>query len=314
MADGPTPPDKIAVPPEPGKGQQGLALLFGLLGMVVFAGTLPALRLALEGFDPFFITAGRAVLAGVIALVVVAVTRVPRPRGKDAVRLGVLSLFLVLGFPLLTGIALLTVGASHGGIVLAINPIATAIAATIVGQERPGLMFWLFSALGAAIVGGFMLSQGGGRFQPGDLVLVAAAFVAGFGYALSGRLSRRMPGWTVIAWALIISLPVSTLGAVMWAPTHWPTALTPWLGFAYLGAFSMFLGFVFWNRAMAVGGIARIGQLQLLQPFVTTGLATTVAGEAFNIEHLPFAAAVVLVVAAALRARVRPATSHQANG
>lgn len=293
-----------SVPPAPVAARAVPAVFLGVVGMTMFAATLPATRLALVGFNPVFITAGRAVLAALIAASFLAAARVAPPRGADIRHLAAIALCLVVGFPLFTGLAMVHVGAGHGGVVLAIMPIATALAARIVGDERPGTAFWLLGAAGAAIVLVFVLSDSGWRLGPGDLFLVAAALSAGFGYALSGRLARTMPGWAVIGWALVMSLPATVPATALSAPAAWPHSVAAWAGFVYLGAVSMFLGFVFWNAAMARGGISKIAQIQLLQPFVTIAIAALVAAEPVEGRQIAFAAAVVVVVAAAQRLRV----------
>lgn len=280
------------------------AVVLGTIGMVMFAATLPATILALEGLGPVFITAGRAVLAGVLSAGLLLACRVARPRGRELWLLTAISLCLVGAFPLFTGLAMQTVGAGHGSVVLAIMPLATAVAATVVGGERPGLAFWLFCVVGALIVFVFTMSRAGWQIEPGDVFLVLAAACAGLGYASSGVLARTMPGWTVIAWALTFSLPVTILVSVLSAPAEWPDSPSVWLAFVYLGAVSMFLGFVFWNVAMAMGGIAKIGQIQLMQPFVTIAIAAVVTAEHLDPLEIAFAAAVVVVVAAAQRLRV----------
>lgn len=293
-----------------GAGDRTLfAAALGFIGMAMFAGTLPATRLAVVAFEPAFITAGRAVLAGVLAAAVLLATRNPMPPRSDWPSIAILSLCLLIGFPLFTGLAMLYVPANHGAVVLAILPLATACAAALVGGERPGPVFWLLSIVGGALVLAFSLSESGWILVAGDALLLAAAASAALGYALSGRLSRRMPGWAVVSWALVFSLPFSIAATVLLAPPVLPNDLAAWAGFAYLGVFSIFLGFFFWNAAMGIGGIAKIGQLQLLQPFLTMMFATLVAEEALEARLFGDATVVVLIVAAAQRLKVRgPAT------
>jgi len=286
-------------------GREVTAVTLGVVGMVMFAATLPATILALDGFGPGFITAGRAVLAGILSAALLAACGIPRPRGRALGLIAVIMVCLVGAFPLFTGLAMQTVGAGRGSVVLAIMPLATAVAATIVGGERPQAAFWLFCIAGAVIVFVFTISRAGWQIAAGDVYLVLAAACAGLGYAASGALSRTMPGWAVIAWALTFSLPVTIAISVLTAPTTWPTAPSVWAGFVYLGAVSMFLGFVFWNMAMAMGGIAKIGQIQLMQPFATIAIAALVTSERLDLQEILFAAAVVVVVAAAQRMRVR---------
>lgn len=280
------------------------AIVFGLIGMTMFAATLPATVLALEGMGPVFITAGRAVLAGVLAGSLLIAFRVPRPRGRALGQTAMVAMCLVVGFPLFTGLAMQTVGAGHGSVVLAIMPLSTAVAAALVGGERPGLAFWMFCVLGALVVLVFTLSRAGWQVAPGDIFLLAAAASAGLGYAYSGVLSRTRAGWTVTAWALTLSLPATSVVAFVSRPAVLPATPSVWLSFAYLGIVSMFLGFVFWNAALARGGIARVGQIQLLQPFATIAIAALVTAEDLDPVEIVFAAAVVVIVAVAQRLRV----------
>lgn len=280
------------------------AFALGLAGVTIFAGTLPATRIAVRGLDPAFITAGRAVLAGVIAAALLTATRRRLPRRGEWPMLAAVAACLVFGFPFFTGLAMERVPASHGSVVLAILPLATAVAAALVGGERPGPVFWLLGVAGGGLVLVFSLSDSGWVLLRGDLYLFAAAASAALGYALSGRLARDRPGWVVISWGLVLALPFTALASVLTAPAVWPMAPGVWAAFAYLGVFSMFLGFFFWNAAMALGGIARIGQIQLLQPFLTMVIAALVAGEALEPGLFAFAALIVVVVTLAQRTRV----------
>ncbi|WP_420394158.1 DMT family transporter [Acuticoccus sp.] len=284
------------------------AVALGVVGVAIFAGTLPATRLAVAELDPMFVTFGRAAVAALLAAPLLALGGTPLPRGKGLAWLAGASLFLIVGFPLSMAFAMTSVSAGHGGVVLAILPLTTALAATAVSGERPGSAFWALSAAGGATVLAFVLAQGGGTISAGDIFLLFAACAAAFGYAFSGNLSRTMPGWAVISWALVLSFPVTAPLAVLLAPAA-PAGVgaSAWAGFAYVALFSMFLGFFFWNAAMALGGVAKVGQLQLLQPFLTILIAAVVAGEAVSATTLVFAAAVVAIVALAQRARVRRA-------
>jgi drug/metabolite transporter (DMT)-like permease len=277
--------------------------LLGFIGVVIFGGTLPATRIAVETFDPWFVTFGRAALAGALALPVLAVARPAMPGGSRPA-LVVISAALVIGFPGLAALALLTVPAAHGGVVLGILPVATSVAAVFLAAERPSLGFWGLSLLGALLVIGFSLRQGGGSFEPGDLLLGAAALCAAIGYALSGRLARQAPGWSVICWALVIALPLTVAAAALfWRDDYLAAPTEAWAAFLYLGLFSMFLGFFAWNAGLAVGGVAHVGQVQLLQVFVTLLIAAAVLGEEVGGDELVFAALVTIVVALTGRTR-----------
>ncbi len=279
-------------------------MFLGFVGVVIFGATLPATRVALTGFDPGFITFGRAFLAGLAsaAALLVARKRFPRPDLRAFVLIGVT---LVFGFPGFVNVAMQTVPASHGGIVLGVLPLLTAVFAALIGGERPGLAFWLWGAAGASLVLAFTLRGGG--FVPGigHVWLACAAVTSAFGYVVSGKLARKLPGWEVIAWALVLCLPITGLGS-LWAwdsGVHAPNHAALW-AMAYLAFGSMFAGFFFWNAGLAMGGIARVGQVQLLQTFVTLGISAWLLGEVITPVMLAFALAVAVVVWCGRKARV----------
>jgi drug/metabolite transporter (DMT)-like permease len=283
--------------------------LLGGLGVAIFGLTLPMTRLAVQELAPWFVTTGRAAVAGLVALAVLGIVRPSRPTGGELMRLSVAALCLVIGFPGLVALAMREVPAAHGGIVLGILPLATAAMAVLVNGERPSPAFWLWSLAGAVIVTGFALRQGGGGFVAGDLYLFLAVLVTGLGYTISASLSARRPGWEVISWMVVLSLPV-TLPLALWLAPAQPAAVSgrAWLGFAYVALFSQYLGFFAWNAGLAIGGVARVSQVQLLQTFVTLAGAWLVLGEPLGAEAFAVAAVVVLVVALGGRSRI--ATRH----
>jgi len=278
--------------------------VLGFIGVVIFGGTLPATRLAVEVFDPWFITAARALLASLAAALFLIVLRKRFPRGQF-LRLAAISLCLVAGFPVFSSLAMVTVPAVHGGVVLGILPLATAMAAVLVNAERPSLLFWVWGGLGAALVVTFAVRDGGISFATGDLWLLASVASAALGYALSGQLSRGLPGWEVISWALVIALPVTVPATwVLWTPAYAGAGEGAWSGLLYLGFFSMFLGFFAWNAGLALGGVAKVGQVQLLQTFVTLAISAVVLDEKITPVTLLFAAVIVAVVAMGRRSQV----------
>ena len=286
--------------------RENLGLLLGLIGVTIFAATLPMTRLAVGDLGPWFLTAGRAAVAGLVAVAVVIVLRRPWPARAQWSELALAALLLVAGFPGLTGLAMQTVPAAHGGVIAGILPIATVLAATQIGGERPSIAFWLCAIAGAALVCGFILRQGAGIVSAGDFLLLAAMLSASLGYAISGRLSKTMPGWEVITWMVIIALPI-TLPAALWfapaSPAKVPNA--SWGAFAYLGIMSMYLGFFAWNSGLGLGGVARVSQVQLLQPFLTIAIAAVLLGEKLEAETILFALAIVAVIFVSRRLRVR---------
>jgi drug/metabolite transporter (DMT)-like permease len=286
--------------------RQRLGLLLGFIGVAVFGGTLPATRIAVSGFDPLALTALRTAIAGLCALVLLLILRRPLPPRRLWFQLVVAMLCVSILFPFLMALAVQTVDASHGGVVLGILPIATALVAVAITHERPKPLFWIASVFGAALVVAFAMRQGGGTLSTGDLLLFASVAVAAVGYAFSGRLTAQMPGWEVISWVLVIALPISLPAAALTLPadlTH--IALKPWLALLYVAVFSQWIGFFAWNAGMAMGGIARVSQVQLLQPFITFALAAFFNGERITLQILLFAAAVVATVAISTRTRVR---------
>ncbi|WP_436637936.1 DMT family transporter [Microbaculum sp. FT89] len=281
-----------------------LGYALGFIGVIIFGATLPVTRLAVESLDPWFVTTARAMFAGLLAAAILLVLRRRFP-GRHLAALLTIAVFVVFGFPLTMALAMQLVPAAHGGVVLGILPLATAASATLIAGERPSPAFWMWSTIGAAIVVVFALRDGGLALQGGDLLLLAATVCAAIGYTVSARLARIMPGWEVISWVVVLSLPV-TIVATWWL---WPadTAAVPidaWIALGYLAAFSQFLGFFAWNVGLAIGGISRVGQVQLLQTFVTLIIAALLLGEHIDLATILFAVAVVVVVALGGHARI----------
>jgi drug/metabolite transporter (DMT)-like permease len=290
----------------PALSRERLGLLLGFVGMAIFGGTLPATRIAVSAIDPMALTALRTAIAGLCSLVLLLVLRRPLPPRRLWLQLAIAMLCVSIAFPFLMALAVQTVDASHGGVVLGILPIATALVAVAITHERPRPLFWIASIAGAALVIAFALRQGGGALSAGDMLLFAAVAVSAIGYGFSGRLTAEMPGWEVISWVLVMALPISLPAAALTMPadlTH--IALKPWLALLYVAVFSQWIGFFAWNAGMAMGGIARVSQVQLLQPFITFALAAYFNGETITLPILLFAAAVVATVAISTRTRIR---------
>jgi drug/metabolite transporter (DMT)-like permease len=278
--------------------------LLGLIGVLIFAATLPMTRVALGGFDPLMIACGRAAVASLIAAAALVLLRRRFPKGQAAWLL-LAGLMLVFGFPGFSSLAMQTVPAAHGGVVLGILPLLTAAFAAWIGGERPGPVFWALSLCGAALVIAFTLLASDITPGIGDLWLALAAICAACGYTVSGRLSRDLAGWEVIAWALVLTAPLSVTVTLLAAPSgmHDPTG-REWAAFLYLALGSMFGGFIFWNAGLARGGIARVGQVQLLQTFATLAISALLLGERITPAMIGFACAVGAVVWAGRKARV----------
>ena len=274
----------------------------GLLGVLIFSGSLPATRLAVAGFAPLFLTAARAVIAAILGGALLWLLRQKRPARGDLGALVLVSLGVVVGFPLLTALALRGMTSAQAIVFVGMLPLATALFGVMRGGERPRPAFWLFSLLGSGAVAGFALAQGGAAGLAPNLLMLAAILLCGLGYAEGATLSRRLGGWQVISWALVLALPAMGALALATWPARWdgigPQA---WSGLAYVSVFSMLVGFVFWYRGLALGGIASVGQLQLLQPFFGLALAALVIGEPVSGAMLAVSAVVVLCVAGAKR-------------
>lgn len=274
----------------------------GLLGVLIFSGSLPATRVAVGGFTPLFLTSARAVIAALLGGALLLLLRQAWPDRRDLASLTITAGGVVVGFPLLTALALQHITSAHSIVFIGLLPLATAIFAVLRGGERPRLAFWLFSCAGALAVAGFAWTQGNGGTLTGDLPMLAAIAVCGLGYAEGATLSRRLGGWQVISWALVLSLPV--MGALMiatWPPDFAGVTTPEWLSLGYVSVFSMLVGFIFWYRGLALGGIAGVGQLQLLQPFFGLALAGLLLGEPVAWAMIAVTAFVVICVIGAKR-------------
>jgi drug/metabolite transporter (DMT)-like permease len=273
----------------------------GLIGVVIFSGSLPATRVAVLEFDPVFLTVVRATIAALLALCVLLIFKEKRPPARSQLLpLIIVALGVVVGFPLLTALALQYVTSAHSIVFVGLLPLATAVFGVLRGGERPRPVFWLFSVLGSLLVVGFAVSQGLTASPQGDILMLLAILACGLGYAEGAKLSRTLGGWQVISWALVLALPV--MAALTWwrLPASFTHISTPaWFSLAYVSLFSMLIGFVFWYRGLAQGGIAAVGQLQLLQPFFGLALAATLLHEQVSIGMLGVTVAVILCVAGA---------------
>lgn len=281
-------------------------MLLGAVGVAMFSLTLPFTRMAVAELNPVLVALGRAVVAACFAGLLLWRLRAAWPTAPQRKALLITSLGVVVGFPVFSSIAMRYVPASHGAVVLGILPLVTALFAALRFGERPSMSFWITAFVGSALVLGFALHQGGGSFQLADLALLFAVIAAAMGYAEGGRLSQSMGGQQVISWSLVLAMPV-LLPLSIWLAWHYGIQASPraWLGFAYVSLFSMFIAFFFWYKGLALGGIARVGQVQLLQPFLTLLGAACILGEQLKLTHVLFALAVVAVVALGRRMNIR---------
>ncbi|OUL98023.1 DMT family transporter [Variovorax sp. JS1663] len=296
-----------------------LGMWLGVLGVAFFAVTLPMTRLATGTQDapqlsPWFLTLGRAALAGVLSVIFLLATRSPLPQRHQWKPLGMAMLGNAIGFPLLLAFALRIVTASHAAVVTALLPLVTAACAAWVLHQRARLGFWLCALAGSALVIVFSVLRAGDQhfgFAWGDLLLVGAVFAASLGYIYGAQVTPALGAERVICWVCVMALPV-TLPATLWLWPQQPVATSSWLGFVYVGVFSMWVGFFAWYRGLAMGGALRVSQTQLLQPFLSILAAVPLLGEPLDLVTLGFAAAVVATVVAGKKlSQARPAASPQ---
>lgn len=288
--------------------QESKGMLIGFIGILIFSLTLPVSKIAVLSFDPYFIAFGRALLAGLVALAYLVYKAAPLPRKSDWIKFVVIALGVVFGFPIFTTMAMKEGSSSHGAVILGMMPLATTVIGVIRFKERPSIGFWLISLLGAALVVIYALLKSAGSFTYIDGLLVAGGICACIGYVEGGELSRRMNPRAVISWALVVSLPINAIIAhYMFVPTYWGAGTLAWTSFIYLSLFPMFLGFFFWYEGLAVGGISRVSQVQLIQPFCTLVAASILLGDHLTAMNMVFAFLVVSTVILSKRMLVKRA-------
>jgi drug/metabolite transporter (DMT)-like permease len=287
----------------PSASHRRAGLLYGLVGVAAFSLTLPATRLAVAGLDPMFVALGRAVGAAVLAAITLVATRTPFPGRENLGRLAMVAAGVIVGFPLFSAYAMQRVPAAHGAVVIGLLPLATAMTGAWFAHERPSPLFWASAVFGSAVVVGFALWQGGGAPQPADALLVLSVVAAAIGYAVGGKLARTLGGWQVICWALVLSAPFVAVPTYFAADARLATApASAWVGFGYVTVVSMFLGFFAWYRGLALGGIGAVGQVQLLQPFMTIFASALLLSERIDGATLIAAALVIVSIAISRRA------------
>jgi drug/metabolite transporter (DMT)-like permease len=270
----------------------------GFIGVVLFSGGLPATKLAVMEMSPTFVTIVRAAVAGVLALTVLWLGKEKRPVKKDLIPLLLVSLGCVVGFPLLSALALQYLTSAHSIVFLGMLPLATAVFGVMRGGERPHPVFWFFSIVGSLLVIGYAVSQGISASPVGDILMLLAVILCGMGYAEGAKLSKTLGGWQVISWALVLALPIMIPLFFIYFPDDIQNvSFQGWFGMAYISLFSMFIGFIFWYKGLAQGGIATVGQLQLLQPFFGLALAAWLLHEQVSVGMLGVTVGVILCVA-----------------
>ena len=275
-------------------------LWLGLLGVVIFSITLPMTRLAVgpsdaPQLDPLFVTAGRAAIAGVLSVFYLWFQRAARPSRAHWGPLIACAMGTVLAFPLFLSLALRHTHASHAAVITGLIPLATAVVAVFYFKQRPSLGFWLCAILGCILVLLYAVFQGGGQMTGADVLLLLAVVSTAIGYLGGARVSADMPAPHAICWVLVISLPFTAPVALATIPDEairWQS----WAGLAYVSIFSMWLGFFAWYRGLVLGGVVRVSQVQLLQPFVAILFAVPILGESLDVMTVVFALAVIATV------------------
>ena len=286
--------------------KESKGMLIGLMGIIVLSLTLPISKIAVVTFNPYFLTFGRAFLAGMVALAYLLYIQAPIPSKSTFLKIIVISLGVVIGFPLFTTLAMRDGSSSHGAVILGVMPLVTAVIGAIRFRERPSAGFWLISILGTGLVIIYALLKSTGSLTYVDGLLILGGVCACLGYVEGGELSRKINARIVISWALIISLPISIgLTYFTFDTIYWQSDAIAWTSFIYLSLCPMFLGFFLWYEGLAIGGIARVSQVQLIQPFCTLLASNIILGEALTTMNIIFALLVISTVVLSKKMLIR---------
>ncbi len=290
--------------------RETLGYIFGFLGVLIFSFTFPFTRIAVRELNPTFVGLGRALIAATLSGGLLLLTRQPLPTRRQFGRLLIVALGVVVGFPLFSAWASRFVNASHSAIVNALLPLATAVLGAIVSGDRPSRRFWISAIIGSLTVIAFILITSGQSIEIGDLAMLGAVALASIGYVSGGRMSAEIGSWQTICWANVVAAPFLLIPVALTAP---PAATSisnsTWLAFGYLGVFSMFLGFFAWYRGLAIGGITRVSQVQLIQTFLTITWSWLILNETITPLMLAAATIVVVMIFIARRAPIRKKAS-----
>lgn len=278
-------------------------LFLGFLAIACFSVTLPATRLAVGSLDPTFVGLGRSLLAAVPALILIYGLKIALPTRRQWWDITIVMLGVVISFPWLTSMAMQNVSGAQGGIVVSMLPLFTAIAGALLLRQRPSAGFWLMAILGSSLVIIYLLWSRQGQLQSSELILLGASILCAIGYAQGGKLAGEIGGVAVICWAIVLSVPFTIIPvAFTWENIQINDAQQminwqAWAGFIYVSFISQWLAFIFWYRGLALGGVIRVSQVQLIQPFLTLFVAALLLGESISFLMIVFCAAVVLSVA-----------------
>ena len=288
------------------KTQETRGLLLGFLGVLCFSVSLPATRVAVRAFNPNFVSFGRAIVAALCAAAALLLVRPPWPTAHQLGRLAFVSAGVVVGFPLFTGLALRTAPAGHGAVVIGVLPAATAGLSVLRSGERPSRRYWFFSGLGLVAIALLAVARSNtAELARGDVYFLLAVVAAAVGYTEGGLLSRELGGWQTISWSLLVALPVTVPFAIVgWKAFDGTANTNAWIAFAYLGLVSMFLGFFAWYAGLALGGIARVSQVQLMQPLLSVTWAILFLHEEADLLLVGVAFVVLLAVAGSRKSAI----------
>ena len=282
-----------------------MPVFLGFLGVLAFSFTLPATRIAVEELDPTLVGIGREAIAAIPAGFILLLSHSPLPSRRQLVQIAVIASGVVFGFPLFTALALRELTSAHSAVVVGLLPAATAVAAVLRAGEHPSRAFWLASLAGLVAVLAFAATQGAGLLSTADLLILAAVALGAIGYAEGGSLARELGGWRVICWAVLLSAPLTVpIGAIAAAGSDLHAGTDAWLGFAYVSIVSALLGFFAWYAGLARGGVAKIGQVQLIQPLLTLAWSAALLDEHVGATTLVASIAVLASVVATQRTRV----------
>ncbi|MDC1134229.1 DMT family transporter [Alphaproteobacteria bacterium] len=280
-------------------------MLIGFVGIAIFSLTLPFTQMAVNEMSPFFLAFGRASIAGIFALILLLFNKSKFPNRVQIKKLIIIVVGVVYGFPIFTSIAMTTLPSSHSGIVLGILPLAMSLFAAIKYKEKPSLSFWLTSIFGTFMVISYTFMDNDGSLMIEDLWLLFAILFAAIGYSEGGKLSKEMGSIAVISWALVISLPLNLFASYVFYETSYATiSFQAFMSLMYVGLFSMFIGFFFWYKGIAIGGISRVGQVQLIQPFLTIIGAYFLTNEKITFLNILFALIVLIVIIIGRRTKI----------
>lgn len=281
-------------------------MLLGFIGVLMFSLTLPFTRIAVAELSPYFVTFGRSSLGGICALLLFAFTKPKLPTKNQLIRLSVMALGVVYGFPLFVSLAMKTLPSAHGGIVLGVLPLATAVVGALRFNERPSLAFWITAVMGSLLVITYASLNGSGGLASEDWLLFVAIASASIGYSEGGKLSEEMSSIEVISWALVLTLPINIFLTYQYIDFEISAvSSSAIISFVYVGLISMYIAFFFWYRGIALGGVARVGQVQLLQPFLTLVGAYFLLDEQITAMNIGFALCVLAVVVLGKRTRAK---------